>query len=436
MAISYYMDSKDIHDYFDHQLQETSHFLSAILIPYDHTKDQLKNIQNVINERHVYVEKNPHALRFHNKFQLQIWNQKGEVLLHSTNAPKNLLTTQLGFSTKIIHHEFWRIYAHYNPNSKLTITVAEPFNFRRQLEKHIITNIFIILLWIYPLFILLIWISIHLSLKKLDEITQFISAKRSTDFAPINIKNIPQEIDPLIVELNHLFVRLEETFERNQRFAADAAHELRTPLAALKTQIQVALLAHEHERKTMFDKIVLGINRCTHVVQQLLALSKLDQKTALEKHLVNLNGVATDISAQLAPLALEKQIDFELIKPRLKKEKIEVYGNETTLGILIRNLLDNAIRYTPKKGKVTLEIIKVKNHPIIRVIDTGPGIPPKLRKQIFERFYRILGTKTTGSGLGLAIAAEIAKLHDAKIKLKTPKTKKGLIVEVVFPKSI
>jgi two-component system sensor histidine kinase QseC len=243
---------------------------------------------------------------------------------------------------------------------------------------------------------------------------------------------MPIEIKPLVDELNLLFRRLQEEFERNKRFASDAAHELRTPLAALRTQSQVVLLSQtQKERETALKNILLSVDRCTHIIHQLLTLSRMGQKAILDNiKPLSIYSITAETIAQLAPTALEKDIEIELKEPT---QPTKINGNEIAINILIRNLVDNAIRYTPEKGGVTAEIIANTHTVTLRICDTGPGIPLELRERVFERFYRILGTQTAGSGLGLAIVQQIADLHKAKIKLSTPSTGQGLQVDVIFP---
>ncbi len=214
------------------------------------------------------------------------------------------------------------------------------------------------------------------------------------------------EIKPLVGELNQLFIRLKLAFERNKRFAADAAHELRTPLAALKTHAQVSLKAdNEADRNKALTKVIESVDRSSHVVAQLLTLSRLGEEEALtDVKPLDLHKLATEIIAYLAPHALEKNIEIELAPP--PPEAI-IMGNDTAIGILIRNIVDNAIRYTPTHGEVKVSIVDTGGQIIFRVIDTGTGIPLELRERVFERFYRILGTKASGSGLGLPLSARL-----------------------------
>ena len=203
----------------------------------------------------------------------------------------------------------------------------------------------------------------------------------------------------------------------------------------MKTQAQVALkTTNEKERQAILQNVITGVDRCNHVVQQLLTLSRLvPEANALSDVIeLNLGRLATEIIAQLAPAALDKQIDIELIA---EDEAVSIYGNITALSILIRNLVDNAIRYTPEFGEVRIRITPENGHVVLRVTDNGPGIPAELRARVFERFFRVLGSKSPGSGLGLAIVQQIAQLHNAQVKLGPAPGGKGLEVEVTFIQS-
>ena len=262
----------------------------------------------------------------------------------------------------------------------------------------------------------------------------FFSDYSPSYLKPVDLESVPKEIEPLVMELNSLFRRLQDAFDREKRFTADAAHELRTPLAALNTHTQVALRADTpEERRQALLKVLAGVNRGTHVVQQLLTLSRMVPEAGInEPTKMDMVKEAAEIAAQLAPEAISKNIDLELIAP----DKAMMMGNPTAIGILIRNLVDNAIRYSPEDGEIKIKVSELDNHVILEVIDTGPGIPEELRERVFERFYRVVGNKATGSGLGLGIVQQIAKLHDAKIELRTPENGKGLNFTVTFPRKL
>lgn len=437
-AGTYFLDKIAIQNHLDIQLQQITSFLRLLLIQ-NPSKEELKTIQQLISHKNLSVHldlpiKPSLALPLKNESYFQIADQQGNIVLSYPNATNTkLFQKKPGFHDLLIKQRVWRVFNYYDPKLKLTFSVSEPYHFRNQLEQVISWDNLIILLWTYPILGLLIWLTVGQGFRPIKKLEDEIASRPATNFNPIDLKNIPIEIKPLIEELNMLFHRLEEEFERNQHFASDAAHELRTPLAALKTQSQLILLANSEEEKQATAKNILkGVDRCTHLVQQLLTLSRVSQSEILKDlQSIDLSKIAAETLAQLAPAALEKNIDIELKKPYYAPVKI--YGNETMIHILIRNLVDNAIRYTPENGRVHVEVVNHVDQIIVRITDSGPGIPPDLHARVFERFYRVLGTQASGSGLGLAIAKQIAVLHHGEIKLNTPVSGSGLEVEITLP---
>lgn len=433
---TYILDNNAIQRHLDIQLQQITIFLKAVISEKTTLKSLKKIQQTLVEKTKITQSKNQqfHDAPLLNKsFRFQLWGENNKLVLRSMNtSTKKLTNIKNGFTNVMLGESTWRVYSSYDPKLKLTFLVGEPNDFRAQLEKEITWDNLLILIWVYPLLGILIWLTVGRSLVSLKKTAYELSGRSVTDFSPIDTENVPMEVTPLINELNELFMRLQKEFERNKRFASDAAHELKTPLAALKTQAQVALLANTaSERNAVMKKLLLGVDRSTHIVHQLLTLSRLGQEATLhEIKRINLTSVTAEIIAQLAPLALEKDIDIELKKP---EKAVKISGNETMLSILIRNLVDNAIRYTPEKGNIIVEIFKSHQQTVLRVSDSGPGILPELRPQVFERFYRVLGNKASGSGLGLAIVQQIADLHQAQIQLDTPENGQGLQIDIIFP---
>ncbi|HSW68880.1 MAG TPA: ATP-binding protein [Gammaproteobacteria bacterium] len=421
---NYVLDKRVIQPYLDDQLIKLFSFIEVISHNAAKHPDTQQKIITYLNNS---VNNNT------KKFLFQVWTKEKKLLLYSTTGPqKTLLNAPLGFSDIQIKDDDWRVYSTIDPLTKNKIIVAELYDIRNQLADDITRNNGYILLITYPIFGILIWVIVGLALRSITRVTSEISNRASTYLEPVEAENIPVEIKPLVEELNQLFLRLRLAFDRNKRFAGDAAHELRTPLAALKTQAQVALKANnEKSRISALQKVVQSVDRSSHVVAQLLILSRLSQEEELNDiRPLDLHKLVTEITAYLVPIALEKNIEIELVSP---PAEIFVEGNDVALGILIRNIVDNAIRYTPEGGQVKIQLLNDDHHRVIfRVIDSGLGIPAELRDRVFERFYRILGTQAQGSGLGLAIVSQIAELHHAKIKLSTPENGKGLQFDVEF----
>lgn len=422
---NYLLDEQVVQPYLDAQLIR---FSTLIDILFESTNANSEVRTNIIE---YLMKKQPLTGQ---KFQFQVWSKTGELLITSPNEYGiNLKDVTLGFSDRVFRGNDWRIYSAYDSKLEVKIVVAELYNLRRELADDIARSNANILLITYPVFGILVWVIISFALRSVSRVTTEISNRASTFLEPVQLTEIPIEIKPLVAELNQLFIRLKHAFERNKRFAADAAHELRTPLAALKTHVQVALNAdNEDDRKKALQKVIESVDRSSHVVAQLLTLSRLGEEEALSDiKPVDLHKLATEIIAYLAPHAFDKNIEIELAAA---PDHPIVIGNDTALGILIRNVVDNAIRYTPINGEVKVSIISTPKEVILRCTDTGMGIPTELRERVFERFYRILGTKASGSGLGLAIVSQIANLHNAKISLITPEHGTGLQFDVAFPK--
>lgn len=441
---NYYLDQKDIQEHLD-TLMAISTMSSQALLGDDIHKRPIKTIQQALNEipdkiemyfKHQFLDSGT-PISFINKFNFQVWTDEGKLLLHSPHTPEIPLTAEHnGFSDKIIDNQTWRVFTAYNPKAGVRTVVAERYNTRNELGHRIAQDDLYIMLLTFPLSGLLIWIIIGKGLDSLDTVAREVADRAPHQLEPIDVMGVPEEIRPLIDELNKLFNRLQDAFDREKRFAADAAHELKTPLAALKAQAQVALkTTNEQERKNALTNLITSVDRSTHTVQQLLTMSRLlpEASHINDKTKVNLTKLTREIIAVLAPIAVGKKIEisFECENP-----KVEIKGNFTALNILVRNLVDNAIRYTPMGGHVMVKVVDEWDSVILSIIDDGPGIPENLRKRVFERFYRVLGNKSPGSGLGLAIVEQIASLHQATVKLLTPDTGKGLHIDIIFPKKV
>lgn len=301
-----------------------------------------------------------------------------------------------------------------------------------ELGWRIVVDDLYIMLFTFPLSGFLIWMIIGKGFESLNRVTVEVANRAPTHLEPVKLEEVPEEIRPLVDELNRLFERLQDGFEREKRFAADAAHELKTPLAAIKAQAQVALHSDSlDEKNATLHKLIASVNRSTHIVQQLLTMSKLVPETwdQYPKQKIDIAKVARENLAMLAPLALEKNIELELEQ---NTKTVQIKGNLAALSILFRNLIDNAIRYSPKNSVIVVRMTQQKGQVIVEVCDQGPGIPNELHERVFERFFRVLGNQTTGSGLGLSIVDQICQMHHATVQLEKPQSGSGLVVKLVF----
>jgi len=436
-----FLAHKDIQTQLDAQLIRTGLRMQAFFSDYSGDRSLTtiqRNLDTKMNPAVVLRKSNAPeskaAKEAENTLEFQIWNKDGKLILHSSRAPKIPLSNgKTGLSTLWLGGHSWRVNTVYDAENNLTYMVAERSNYRQQLENQLTQDSIFIMLVTYPFLGFLIWVIVGRGLDTLKRVAREVRHRAPSNLKPVDLESVPSEIEPLVTELNSLFQRLQEAFHREKRFTADAAHELKTPLAALSTQTQVALRAETPEaRNQSLLKVLAGVNRSTHVVQQLLTLSRMvPEATINEPTQVDISRQAGDVAALLAPEAIAKNIDLELIAP---EGKSQILGNATSINILIRNLVDNAIRYTHEGGTVKIDIRANKDTVELHVIDNGPGIPADLRERVFERFFRMIGNQTTGSGLGLGIVQQIAQLHHAEISLKTPKESVGLEVEIIFPK--
>ena len=431
---NYLLDKNDIADHLDLFLGQAGLSFQALLTP-DPTPEALKAIQKQLKAMptaaQAYIQ-GPADFDYHNRLQIQLWDKHNRLLLHSANAPTDPLTTgKAGFSDVTLQNQRWRAFTTRPSEKGYRIVVAEREDMRTQLAHRIARDDVLILSLTYPLLALLIWVILGRGLRSLKRIAKEVADRDRDYLEPVDITKVPEEIKSLVDELNQLLHRLNAALEREKRFAGDAAHELKTPLAALKTQAQVALQTTHHKQANALKNLVRSVDRSTHVVQQLLTLSRMGAETPVLTELLDLRQLAIDEIALIAPTAIEKNIDVSFA---CESDSTPVRGNAAALSILLRNLLDNSIRYTPPYNEVNVSIHMNKDRVTLTVADNGPGIPPALHQRVFERFFRILGTQQSGTGLGLAIVSQIVTLHQAEIKLFTPPSGRGLAVQVDFPK--
>jgi two-component system sensor histidine kinase QseC len=283
-----------------------------------------------------------------------------------------------------------------------------------------------------PALALAIWIGVGAGLRPLGELRRELGRRGPADLAPLEPARVPAEIQPLVTELNRLFGRIGEALERERRLTADAAHELRTPLAVLSTQAQVARRASsDAARNEALDALVAGSERAARLIEQMLTLARLESgEDRGAAQAVALRALAREALAEVAPYAHGKDIELELAEG----PAVTAPGHPGLLGILLRNLLDNAVRYTPAGGAVRVAVSNGGGIARLEVSDNGPGVPPQSLARLGERFHRLAAAEETGSGLGLSIVLRIAELHRARVRFAAATARGGLAVIVEFPR--
>lgn len=434
MLANLLLENKDLQGHLDNKLTQSAFAIQAFMTQ-SNTPEELRSIQQNINATpmlHYPFSFHKHALT--EAFQFRVLDQNNQLLLQSSaQLPASFDRAKPGLSNIQFNGKNWRVFVTIDPLPKTKVIVAEQYDFRNLVSGRISEESVFVMLMSFPFLGILIWLIIHRGLSSLQKVADEVRRRAPDHLEPIDVAQVPEEIKSIVEEWNKLFGRLHQAFAREKRFAADAAHELKTPLAALKAHTQVALNAEtDEERVTALQKILTGVDRSAHVVQQLLTLSRMGHGLVLEhSNPVNIVKQAKEVLAEIAPEALEKNSEIELIAPEIEPL---ITGHSTAIAILIRNLVDNAIRYKSEGGLVQVLIEETANKVLLKVVDDGPGIPQHLRQQVFERFFRVLGNKSTGSGLGLGIVQQIAEVHNASIALETPPSGKGLQVTVAFPK--
>ena len=283
-----------------------------------------------------------------------------------------------------------------------------------------------------PFLGLVIWFIVGLSLKPLNRLEKALAKREASYLKPLSTRNLPSEIIPVVNEINNLFVQLEDAFEHERRFTADASHELRTHLAGLLTQAHVALRTTDEEvRKQALSRIKQAVNRMTYMVQQLLTFSRIESNTEfLTKQNTMISREVIHVITELEPEAYKKQINLEFVE----ENAVPAIVNGPLVAILIRNIIDNAIKYTPTKGEVLITVTGQEKYLQLCVEDSGPGIAPDQYAKSLERFHRCVETANTakGTGLGFSIVQRIAGIHNADLVLGVSQFG-GLKVTVLFP---
>jgi len=363
---------------------------------------------------------------------VQVWDQKG-VLVYSSSLQAALPRyAQGGYQTVRIGDKHWRIYA--KNRQSVFIQAAQPVDVREALAKKIAMRSLSPFLLLIPVLGLLIWIVVGRSMRPLNRLADAVGRRSADALQPLSADGLPPEIRPVVEALNDLLEQLDHALATQRAFVADAAHELRSPLTALKLQLQLAeYAANDEQRAVAFHKLHDRLDRASRLVQQLLTLARQEPGYVRDHNeAVDLQLLAQQIVADYYVLAERRKIDLGVETSSLSQI---VQGNTDSLRILLSNLVDNALRYSANGGKVDISTPVIEGCPALRIADNGPGIAQNDQTRVFDRFFRGEETTAWGSGLGLAIVKNIADAHAATIHLTTTSEKHGLTVTLVFHRS-
>ncbi len=359
---------------------------------------------------------------------LEVW--RGDKLDFTTDAALTLPPPErIGVKNVSFNGQTWHTFV--GQRGDRLIRVAQAQNTRREALAGLAMHLFWPVLSLVPVLALFLWYGIGYVLKPLYHITSELERRNAESLEPVGVGVLPNEVKPLVDGLNDLLRRLDSAFTIQKHFIADASHELRTPMMALSLQTQLVQSAGtEQERNQALAQLETGVSRLTHLAQQLLTLARLEpQGHANALQSVELLALCKLVILDHMRLAEAKHIDLGLVT----QGKAQIQGDPDRLRILLSNLVDNAIRYTPPHGTVDVAVRRKGAEVVLEVCDTGPGIPEGERARVLERFYRGSYQNTQGSGLGLSIVQRVAEQHSAHLVLGAGPDGKGLLAQVCFP---
>lgn len=450
LGLSYNDARHEVQELFDAQMAQSARVLQALLLPRleTGTTEELQalietytQVPAMTRPRKDDDEAHPLGHEYERKLAFQVWDRKQKLLLYSAMSPTNALSNESlvpenrGFSDEVVGAYDWRVFSLWDKSDQYLIQVGERYDVRNELITQISRQLVTPSLVSLPFLGLMIWVGIGRGLRPVQRVTNEVTRRDPEYLEPLAVDPAPIEIRPLVSSLNKLFERLHTALETERRFTDDAAHELRTPLAALKTQAQVSLRAtSDEERQQALRQVINSVDRASHLVEQMLTLARLDpSSSALVREKINVHNLAADVVAQLVPAAIQKNLNIEITGD----ERAVVCVEPVSMSILIRNLVDNAIRYTPIEGDVVIHIDTTGDGKVVlSVLDTGPGIAAELQERVFDRFYRVVGNTSSGCGLGLSIVKRVADLNGLHIELRNRQDGQGLVASVYFDNNV
>ncbi|MCY1205835.1 Adaptive-response sensory-kinase SasA [compost metagenome] len=363
-------------------------------------------------------------------FVVQVWTVDGVRIFESAEEAALPQLAVLGFADVRARGTTYRVFSMQTRG--LVIQVAQDMAARRHMAGSLALRTIVPVALMAPLLMLVVWWVVSLSLAPVARVRRQVASRQADDLSPVSEENLPEEVRPLVQELNLLFGRVRHAFDAQKHFVADAAHELRSPLAALKLQVQGLQRAPDDAARTLaVSRLSAGIDRATRLVEQMLALARHEASVAAgaKPETVDLTEVARLAISDAVAAAQARRIDIGVAQ---SDAGATVSGQPEALRMLLRNLIDNAVKYTPEGGRVDIGLVKRADAVELRVDDSGPGLPEAERARVLDRFYRSGEPQAPGSGLGLAIVKSIADLHGATVALDKSASLGGLCVRVTF----
>lgn len=428
----------EVEELFDAQLSRSARLMLGLVMAeanLGHVREFADNVQENIltlsEKHHIEKELYQYGHFYELKLAYQVWDSYGNMLLRSANAPLQPISAkEKGYADEFFDQQNWRSFSLWDAKHRYRVITAE----REDVRSDLVNKITLQMTWpfvlLVPLMGFFVWYFVGRGLTPLEQIAAEIASRKSEYLEPLQHQHVPAEIQPLVDELNRLFDSLHQSFEKERQFTSDAAHELRTPLAALKVHLQIMEASDESEdQRTALQNIHQGVDRASHLVDQLLGLARLEPMAiramqTLED--VDVHALCIDVLSEIYPLARQKNQDISLIGD----EDISFQGYTYPLYSMLSNLLSNSVSYTPEGGEIEIELKKQGQGFHIYVHDSGPGIPQGEREDVFSRFKKVAGNTQSGSGIGLSIVKRVAELHDMQLVLEKSARLGGLCVHL------
>ena len=371
--------------------------------------------------------------RYAPKVAFQVFHE-GKLSLRSANAPawpvkENGRRFEQGFRTVSVDGIAWRVFAAHGAKHDVQVYVGEQASSRQSILWAVLRSTLWPMLVAFPLLALAAWWAVARGVAPLRRLGHTLAARPAQALEPVRLDDAPSEMEPMVEALNGLFQRIADLLESERRFTADAAHELRTPIAAIRTQAQVALGESDDAlRRHALEGTLQGCDRAVRLVEQLLTLARVEADAAPANQRVDLRAITQRAIADVAPSAIARQQTIELDAASASP----VTGDQTLLEVLARNLVDNAVRYSPPSARVQVRVARDGGQAVLTVQDSGPGLSDADLHRLGERFFRVPGSDASGSGLGWSIVRRIAAVHRAQVSIERSATLGGLAVRVVF----
>lgn len=420
LGLTWYETDHELNELLDAHLAQTASFLVA------QTGDG--------HEAHHDFTTAPTLHKYQPRVAFQIWHED-KILVRSEQAPSIALRTdtQTGFANIKINGQAWRVFSTQGKAKDIWIHVAELGQFRQDILNASLKSAILPLLIIFPFLAILIWWSIRISLQPLRNLGEEIGTRKASSLTPLSDQTVVTEVQPLVKALNLLFQRVEVQMNNERQFTSDAAHELRTPIAAIRMQAQVAIGSLNPEpQKIALEALIQACDRANRLISQLLELSRLDAVASTDevngRKSVDAIKVTRDQLANSASEWLAKNQQLSLEAP----EFLALNVNPDWLAIIVRNLVDNASRYSPSGAIIRIKWQNSKT-PCLVVEDSGPGISEEDMRRMGDRFFRVLGNDSDGCGLGWSIVQKIAKTCHVQIELSRSEDLGGLKVQLTWP---